>query len=159
MSDNLCVSCSLCCNGSLFSRVPITAEEKTRMGGGPNFFRKGDEYRMKQSCTYLGYECACQCYDIRPKTCRTYKCRLLKRVEANETSEFEATELVAEIKNAQKKAKVWIAKALNKQPQELTMTLVTHTNNCGKSKNLAMSSWTNKPSRRQNYGTVITSKW
>lgn len=123
MSDNLCVSCSLCCNGSLFSRVPITVEEKTRMGGGPNFFRKGDEYRMKQSCTYLGYDGACQCYDIRPKTCRTYKCRLLKRVEANETSEFEATELVGEIKHAQKKAKVWIAKALNKQPQELTMML------------------------------------
>jgi Fe-S-cluster containining protein len=123
MSDHLCVSCSLCCNGSLFSRVPVTEDEKVRMGGGPNFFKKGGDYRMKLGCSRLGYDGGCQSYDIRPETCRSYKCRLLKRVEAEEVSEFDAVELVAEIKHAQSKAKAWIAKAQNKEPQELTMIL------------------------------------
>ncbi len=122
MSDHLCVSCSLCCNGSLFARVPVSSEERARLGGGPDFFEKNGGIRMKQGCSRLGYDGACQCYDLRPETCRTYKCRLLKRVEAGETTERDAVEMVTEIKTAQKNAKSWIAKALGIEPQELTMT-------------------------------------
>ena len=99
---HLCVTCSLCCNGSLFDRVPVTDEDVARLGGGPDFFVKPDgALRMKQRCSRLGTDGACGCYDIRPQACRTYRCRLLRRMERGDVDRTEAGRIVQAIKAQQ----------------------------------------------------------
>jgi len=120
MADHLCVNCSLCCSGKLYARVPVSPEERDRLGGGDRFFRKSNgDLRMRLGCDFLGKNGACQVYDKRPETCRTYKCSLLKRVDAGKTPESEAIAIVAEIHETEDKARASIAQALGKEPYAL----------------------------------------
>lgn len=122
MADHLCVTCAMCCDGTLYSRVPVTEAEKKRLGGGDNFYTKSDgTLRMRQGCRYLGRNGACHVYQERPKTCRTYKCRLLKRVEAGDLSEGEAVEIVTEIRTAETHTRKAVARAQGQEPFSTTM--------------------------------------
>jgi len=83
----LCGACGLCCNGSLFGRVPLAAEEvaparRRRL----RVLRDGRAF--EQPCTALVREVAaagaddahgCAIYDERPKACAAFTCRLYVR--------------------------------------------------------------------------------
>ena len=73
--ETLCRSCGLCCDGSLFGRVPLRPEEvttarKVRLHVIPS----GKSF--EQPCSAFGDERACGIYDARPSACRDFACRL-----------------------------------------------------------------------------------
>jgi Fe-S-cluster containining protein len=77
----LCRSCGLCCDGSLFGRVPLTAEElpaarKNRLRVVPS------GAAFEQPCASLArgersFDCAT--YGERPGACRRFTCHLYER--------------------------------------------------------------------------------
>jgi Fe-S-cluster containining protein len=83
----LCGACGLCCNGSLFGRVPLAAEEvaaarRRRL----RVLRDGRAF--EQPCTALVRDLAaagaddahaCAIYDERPNACAAFECRLYVR--------------------------------------------------------------------------------
>lgn len=79
--EDLCRACGLCCDGTLFGLVPVTAEEarRTRL---PLVRALG----TPQPCAALGADRACGVYADRPGACRAFVCRLAhERVAAPES--------------------------------------------------------------------------
>lgn len=116
---HLCVDCNICCNGTLFSRVPVSEKEMLSLGGGSDFFVVNGQYRMKLGCSRLGTDGCCQVYDHRPKVCRTYRCDLLKRLENKELDKADAIEIVKYAKTLQQVSIDSFARAM-KEPFDAT---------------------------------------
>ncbi len=75
--SELCLACGLCCDGSLFGRVPLAPEEvgvarKNRLRVLAN------DRAMEQPCAALR-DRACDVYAERPSACRAFECRLYAR--------------------------------------------------------------------------------
>lgn len=75
----LCLACGLCCDGSLFGRVPLAAEEleparRRRL----HVVASGGAF--EQPCAALrddgGGRRPCSIHDARPAACRAFVCRL-----------------------------------------------------------------------------------
>lgn len=91
VSEHLCQSCALCCDGTLFDSVPLTADDRpiTSMVTLDNGSR-----RLPQPCACLaGTRCAT--YATRPLACRRYECMLLLAHRDGEVGLTEAQSLVA----------------------------------------------------------------
>lgn len=115
MSEHLCVSCSICCDGTLYQRVAVTEQEIERLKGRGDFFTKTNgDLRMRLGCTNLKPNGACAVYQDRPRVCARYRCHLLKRVESGETKTEDAAETVQHIKAV--RAITWecVAKAMGR---------------------------------------------
>lgn len=81
-STSLCLSCGLCCDGTLFDHAPVTAEEAERLRGTRVILGTDSEKKpvLRQPCGALNGKC-CTVYDSRPKTCRSFRCLVLRAVE------------------------------------------------------------------------------
>ena len=84
--EQLCPNCGLCCDSTLFADVELRASDdaKRLKKLGLTLEKKGQgKLAFAQPCAcFQGKLCAI--YADRPKRCRTFECRLLKRVEADE---------------------------------------------------------------------------
>src|SRR5688572_3259518 len=77
LTSALCQACGMCCDGSLFGRARLDADEvpaakKNRLrivANGASF---------EQPCSAL-VDGACKIYDERPRACRGFVCRLRER--------------------------------------------------------------------------------
>jgi Fe-S-cluster containining protein len=72
----LCVSCGLCCDGSLFGRVMFEPDElapKKRL----HLIASGRGF--DQPCGALDEDRTCAIYDERPRACRRFICKLHDR--------------------------------------------------------------------------------
>ncbi|HEY1956480.1 MAG TPA: hypothetical protein VGH28_12735 [Polyangiaceae bacterium] len=97
--EALCRSCGLCCDGSLFGRVPLEPGEvdcakKNRLRVIPS----GASF--EQPCR--AFAGTCRVYDERPRACHAFECRLYDRhrreggpLEARLASVRRARELLA----------------------------------------------------------------
>ncbi|PZR04844.1 MAG: zinc/iron-chelating domain-containing protein [Archangium gephyra] len=88
--STLCLSCGLCCDGTLFRQVAITPEERVRLEElriGTGRKRGGDV--MPLPCGKLVGTC-CSIYEARPGGCRRFVCALGRRLQGNELSLHEA---------------------------------------------------------------------
>ena len=94
---SLCLRCGLCCDGNLFTRVPLADLEvaPARARGLALVARPDGGSALRQRCAALS-GCACEIYDQRPATCRSYRCMLLSALAADELAPAEAHALVAE---------------------------------------------------------------
>jgi len=91
--EALCQSCGLCCDGSLFTRVPLGMSEKVpeeRLGVITNGF--GGRH-VPQRCAALAGT-VCQVYAERPLACRRYECLLFAALREGEVALPEALEVV-----------------------------------------------------------------
>ncbi len=82
----LCLECGLCCDGTLFRQVRISADERARLvtlGIGVGTKKKGDV--MWLPCGKLNGRC-CTIYDARPGGCRRFVCALGAKLERGEVS-------------------------------------------------------------------------
>jgi hypothetical protein len=71
----LCLSCALCCDGTLFGGAPLEPDEvEPAVRAGLRVFRSDFE----QPCAALR-GCSCSIYEARPRACRKFECRLLAR--------------------------------------------------------------------------------
>lgn len=82
---SLCVSCKMCCDGTLFGFVPITDHEAEILRHRLPVVRdpESGEASFSQRCVALGVG-GCGLYADRPVVCSSYKCSLLRRVNAGE---------------------------------------------------------------------------
>lgn len=98
-ASDLCLRCGICCDGTLFTRVPLTAndvvpEEALRV------------VRTETGARYLPQPCAgldgtrCTVYGVRPLACRRFECLLVIALKEGEVSLDDATGVV---KRAQEK--------------------------------------------------------
>ena len=98
MSDavsSLCRSCALCCDGTLFAYVSVSAEEAEALRARDVALaaRKDGSFRLMQGCRGL-VERSCALYAERPASCRAYSCLLAKALEEGEVGLDEARGIV-----------------------------------------------------------------
>lgn len=97
MLSELCRSCGLCCDGSLFGHVRLSSDEVLRLKAlriATVKYADGT-LRLRQCCTALEGK-ACGIYFSRPEGCRVYVCDLGEAVTAEETPLEEALAIVLE---------------------------------------------------------------
>ncbi len=81
--EELCLSCGLCCDGTLFDLVklePGDDAQKLRALGLPIKVSRGQTpiARFPQPCSALCEDRTCRLYANRPQQCRTFECRVFK---------------------------------------------------------------------------------
>ena len=92
----LCLGCGLCCNGVLFAGVRAEPDELARLQNpGLIVEREGEKLRFRQPCPHHR-DGRCAVYSERFAKCRTFRCALLKRLDAGEVGLGEAQATVAQ---------------------------------------------------------------
>ena len=93
-ASTLCRRCGLCCDGNLFTAVPLADDEvaAARRGGLVVIGQDGAS-RLRQRCAALT-DGGCGVYDERPRRCRSYRCMLLVAVTEDEVGLAEALAIV-----------------------------------------------------------------
>jgi len=97
--SDICQSCGLCCDGTLFVSVPLEAGEVDWARGRqlPMFEKEGVSF-FRQRCACFAADGLCSAYDSRPAACRRFRCHLLRRLEAGEVTENRARAAVEQAK-------------------------------------------------------------
>lgn len=93
--STLCQRCGLCCDGSLFTQVPLQPAEAAtlRRHALPVGERADGAPVLLQHCAALNGRC-CTVYADRPAPCRAYRCQLHLALGEGEVSLEEALEVV-----------------------------------------------------------------
>ena len=92
---SLCLSCGLCCDGTMFEVAAITPEEAARLEGKVRI--SVDRTKLLQGCSALQPDCKCGVYAERPETCRRFKCLVLATLEEGKFTEAEAHDAIREV--------------------------------------------------------------
>ncbi|HVG58525.1 MAG TPA: YkgJ family cysteine cluster protein [Hyalangium sp.] len=95
--STLCQRCGLCCDGNLFSSLPLWPSEVESMQrlSLPVVDRPDGTPGLEQRCAALDGRC-CTVYAERPEACRRYRCNLLTAVSEGEVTVEEALAVVDE---------------------------------------------------------------
>ncbi|GGW81265.1 YkgJ family cysteine cluster protein [Salegentibacter mishustinae] len=99
MSDptNICLSCGLCCDGTLIGFVQLESEELSPVRKMMEIEQTGENGMFFLPCNELGCN-GCNIYSQRPKACRNFECGVLKSVEKKELTFDKATEVIDIVK-------------------------------------------------------------
>jgi Putative zinc- or iron-chelating domain len=120
-ASQMCVSCGFCCDGTLFNRVGVPDDgerERVRRYGLEIRPTRGDGYSFRQPCT-MHVDGACTIYEDRPRTCRTFRCSLLRRMDAGDVSIERAGSIVASAKGLARDVKKRLDATDGGQPGDL----------------------------------------
>lgn len=95
--STLCQRCGLCCDGNLFSSLPLRRSEVEGMQrlSLPVVNRADGTPALEQRCAALDGRC-CTVYAERPEACRRYRCYLLTALSEGEVTLEEALAVVDE---------------------------------------------------------------
>lgn len=94
--STLCLSCGLCCDGTIFDVVPLTERERVVVGRlGLPIIERASGPAMPQPCEALD-GLVCQVYVSRPAPCRAFHCALYDAVGADELDLGEALGIIRE---------------------------------------------------------------
>ena len=88
--SRVCLACGLCCDGTLFTTVPLTDSDPNVSGVST---RPNGSRFLRQRCACLEGK-TCTAYAQRPLACRRFDCLLAVALLSNECTEAEALELV-----------------------------------------------------------------
>jgi hypothetical protein len=93
--STLCQSCGLCCDGTLFAFVTLTAAEAESLHERDLAIesRANGVFRLHQRCGALRGK-TCSVYERRPAACSAYVCLLAQALAQGEVGLAEARELV-----------------------------------------------------------------
>lgn len=91
VATDLCSSCGLCCDGTLFHTVRIGPDDDPSplRAYGLHLTRRKGQAWLKQPCP-AHQSCSCAIYTQRPARCRLFVCRQLEAVQEGLRSEEEA---------------------------------------------------------------------
>jgi hypothetical protein len=94
-AESLCLSCGLCCNGGLFTLVPLTTSEVAAAGTGMLRIvqRPDGSSALRQPCDAHAPS-GCRVYATRPSACRRFECLLLIALREDEVSAPDAAAIV-----------------------------------------------------------------
>lgn len=94
-AGQLCLQCGLCCDGTLFGRVPLAADDDMEHLATWAVRQGAKREHLPLPCAAL-QDRACIIYPHRPARCKEYRCRLLERYEKGEISFAEAAKVVVQ---------------------------------------------------------------
>lgn len=95
-AQSLCISCGLCCDGTLFDRVDLTPKDDFATLASLSIHPSDTvPPALKQCCAAYKHR-LCSIYPNRPHACRRFRCALLKRFEADEISHSHALKVIRE---------------------------------------------------------------
>lgn len=107
-SDNICLACGLCCDGTLIGHVQLDREELPTLKKLMEIEDENSNGFFLQPCDK--YCDGCTIYSQRPKQCDNFKCDLLNSVESKKTEFSTALDAI----NSVKQQKTLIEKKLAK---------------------------------------------
>lgn len=86
-TEQLCLACGLCCDGTLFDNVHLRPGDdaaKLKSLGLPVKHSRGRTpiAHFPQPCAALCADRTCRAYAHRPNQCRTYECMIFKELQA-----------------------------------------------------------------------------
>ena len=95
LPGNLCTSCGLCCDGSLFADLELKNRRESFVAESFGLkVEEGDAGDLLiQPCGALKGT-RCSIYQHRPRCCRTFECRLLRDVVEGKRKTLEALEII-----------------------------------------------------------------
>lgn len=98
-SEQLCLACGLCCDGTLFDGVKLEPDEDARqlkaLGLPVTYSRaRHPVARFAQPCAALCQDRSCQLYRNRPRQCRTFECQVFQEARAGRIDYAAALRLV-----------------------------------------------------------------
>jgi len=99
VGSDLCLACGLCCDGTLFARVPLGSEEAgpaRALGLAVTEGAQGASFA--QPCPLFREGC-CSVYGRTPQPCVRFRCRLLDRFLAGAVPLEEGLRIVARARN------------------------------------------------------------
>jgi Fe-S-cluster containining protein len=96
-ASRLCTACGMCCDGTMFQIVRLQPGDNPAELGrlGLKVRSRDNEFHMEQPCAALK-ALSCTVYEKRPARCRLFHCQQLRLMEAGETTETEAMNLIRE---------------------------------------------------------------
>jgi Fe-S-cluster containining protein len=108
-TGKLCLSCGLCCNGTIFANVKLQpgddAARLRDLGLRISIPRSASPTaQFTQPCAALE-GCRCRIYDQRPRYCREFECVLLKSVKAGELKPAAALRIIGVAKQRSDKVR------------------------------------------------------
>ncbi|MXO90362.1 YkgJ family cysteine cluster protein [Pontixanthobacter aquaemixtae] len=94
--SDICLSCGMCCEGTLYSHIPLKPEEIAKAEGrGWKIDEIGNgETGFLSPCHALSGAC-CTIYGDRPSVCGAYSCRVLRRVKNGRIAVEEGQSIIA----------------------------------------------------------------
>lgn len=114
LEAQLCVSCGLCCDGTIFTHAGISEKENVASSVSVYLQRQSDGRDvLPLGCSLLQDRC-CTVYAERPTICRSYSCSLLKAARSGAVSLTEAHRLVAETSALRDRARAAVSDAVGK---------------------------------------------
>ena len=125
-SQSLCLTCGLCCDGTLFSYVPLLPDDATTplKAVGINIVSDTDVDIFNQPCA-AHKNCTCTVYANRPQKCRTYRCELQKRFERGDISHEPALGIIYKVVSLKNEVKALaLAASTNMQSAEEVIFLM-----------------------------------
>ena len=96
-SSNICLSCGLCCDGTLIGFVHLDKEELPELRKIKDIEESNGTGFFLNPCNSLGCD-GCTIYAQRPKKCDEFNCQLLGSIDQKETSFDSALELIRTVK-------------------------------------------------------------
>lgn len=98
-AQDLCTACGMCCDGTMFGAVPVEEHERSRLSAIFELETTDGTTTFRQPCPQN--QChRCQVYDLRPSSCRGYRCLTLKALDAGEIDVDEGARRIAEVLKA-----------------------------------------------------------
>ena len=103
-SESICLSCGLCCDGSIFTRITLALSDRVDIleAAGVVLSKKDERTEMRLRCTALDGTC-CTIYEDRPVRCGLFTCALHRRHSAGEVGTDEALATIAKTRELQAK--------------------------------------------------------
>ena len=107
-STNLCLSCGLCCDGTLIGFVRLDTKELSDLSEIKHIEEADGKGFFLQPCD--DYCDGCTIYSQRPKQCAKFKCGLLKSVEKKKVDFDSAIEVINTVKQKKEVIEKKVAK-------------------------------------------------
>lgn len=95
--QNICVTCGMCCDGTLFLHASLNPGEKGNLPEKieQNTFSEGEKDYFRLPCMYFAGKCSIY-GEKRADVCSSYRCQLLKDLSINKVQLKEALSIVSE---------------------------------------------------------------
>ena len=97
--ESICIGCGLCCDGTLHAKTTVRPDDEPSVTeAGLEIGEEAGKRFFRQPCPH--FSCgSCLIYEKRPGVCRTYRCALLKDLEAGRVTRTDALEKIATAKD------------------------------------------------------------
>lgn len=99
LESEICVSCGLCCDGTIFNYVALKKRDHMEQYEKLNPKYENDSLLFYQPCREFNCTSGCKIYAIRPSTCEEFRCHLLDELAAGHISRRGALDIIIKAKS------------------------------------------------------------